>query len=94
MANMMDPKIMVKEQIFQTKINICKKDDYISRTPGPNAQSAVDKKHCLQTLLGKLQNCLSEMELIDTQNAANPGMGYALKSKKYWEVMKNNDNCD
>jgi hypothetical protein len=82
MVGMMDPGMMIKQSIYDTKISICKTQKTIDETRSDNTrQRATEKLSCLQQQLGTLQATSSQMDALDVQYADNPGMKYAEKSK-------------
>jgi hypothetical protein len=82
MQGMMDPGIMIRQSIFDTKINICKTQKRMDETTNTSSKAKYQEKlSCLQQQLGSMQATSAQMDALDIQYADNPGMRQMEKSK-------------
>ncbi|WP_276485667.1 hypothetical protein [Paraflavitalea pollutisoli] len=78
LAAMMDPLVVVQEDILTTKLEICKAQNSTST-------KTREKLGCLTSQLGQLMELETELRVLDARHANEPGRAMAEKSKRYLE---------
>lgn len=77
MASLMDPLVVVQENILSTKAEICRAEH--------GSAKAREKLGCLNTQLSQLMRLEEELRALDARHANEPGRALLEKSKHYMQ---------
>jgi hypothetical protein len=77
MASLMDPVVVVQEDILSTKLEICKAQNGTEKARG--------RLGCLNTQLSQLMRLETDLRALDARHANEPGRAFGEKSKSYMQ---------